>query len=261
MQARDRHAFILEVLGENNMIRINEIARTCDVSQETARRDLEILQEQGLVKRIHGGAIMNMSPRSAASTETVCFNQEEKMAIGRLAATTVHNGETIFLDTGTTVLELARNLKRHHGLTVITYSIAVLNELLNSNCRIIMLGGEVRSDEQFVYSQETEQMFSRYFVERAFFSCGGITFRDGITDYGPTINRESLAAHSTEMILLADSNKFNKNAQYKSCELDLVDTFIIDSRIDEQTFGKLQDLGKTIKVAEVSLGTSPRENG
>lgn len=254
MLAKDRHAAILNILHENNLIRIGEIAREFDVSQETARRDLEILQEQNLVKRIHGGAILNNGRYGAPPGDAgKGYIQAEKIAIGKKAAGLVRNGETIFLDIGTTVLEMARNLKNHHDLTVITYSLTVVSELMNTKNNIIMLGGEVRGDEQFVYSTDTEQMFDRFFVDKAFFSCGGITFKDGVTDYGVTMNRVNLASHASEMVLLADSGKFGRNARYKTCPLEIINTVVVDGNMDEQNLAELNSLGKRVIIAQVDV--------
>jgi DeoR/GlpR family transcriptional regulator of sugar metabolism len=254
MLAKDRHAAILNILCENNLIRIGEIAKEFDVSQETARRDLEILQEQNLVKRIHGGAILNTTRYNAPPADAgKGYIQAEKIAIGKKAAGMVRNGETIFLDIGTTVLEMARNLKNHHDLTIITYSLTVVNELMTTKNNIIMLGGEVMGDEQFVYSTDTEQMFDRFFVDKVFFSCGGVTFKDGVTDYGITMNRVTLAAHASEMVLLADSGKFGRNARYKTCPLDIINTIVVDSKIDEQNIVELENLEKRIIIAEIEI--------
>jgi len=253
MTAKERHSRILEILKENNVIRIREIAEAFDVSQETARRDLETLQEQNLVKRIHGGAILVSNGRGENSlySSNASLSHAEKVAIGKKAATLVKNGETILLDTGSTVLEMARNLKKHKNLTVITSSLAVVDELIRTDVNIIMLGGDVKNDEQCVYSQDTEMMFDRYFVDKAFFSCGGITFTDGITDYGEILNRHKIAAHSAETILIADSGKFGRNARYKACPLELIDKIVVDNRISEQQLSELTKYNIEVILADV----------
>ena len=253
MLPRDRHAAICDIIKENNIILIHEISSLFNVSLETARRDLEALQDRGIVKRIHGGAILSSATDTAGEdTPHAASSYEEKRAIGRKAATMVNNGETILLDTGSTTLELARNLKNLKELTVITHSINIINELIGTHIKIIVLGGDVQNDEQFIYSHVTEQMLRQYFVDKAFFSCGGITFSDGITDYGVVLDRNNIAHHADETILLADSGKFGKNARFKACEISLLDKVVVDAHLNPAYLKKLRDSGVEVIVAEVA---------
>lgn len=251
MLARERHAAIEELVRANNIILIGEIANMFDVSLETARRDLETLQDQGVVRRIHGGAVL-VTPSKEASISSHARNSSysEKKAIGVKAASLVNHGETIFLGNGTTVLEMARNLKCLKDLTVVTNSIMVVNALINSNVNLIILGGNLKNNEQIICSSVTMQSFENYYVDKAFFSCGGIT-GNCVTDYGDILNRHMLAEHTQEMVLLADSGKFGRYAKYKVFNADLLDKVVVDTNIDPKHLSSLHELGVEVLLSPV----------
>lgn len=252
MLARERHAAIEELVRANNIILIGEIANMFDVSLETARRDLETLQDQGVVRRIHGGAVLvTASKEAGTSSPARNSSYSEKKAIGVKAASLVNHGETIFLGNGTTVLEMARNLKSLKDLTVVTNSIMVINALISSSVNLIVLGGNLKNNEQIICSSVTMQSFENYYVDKAFFGCGGIT-GNCVTDYGGDIlNRHTLAEHTQEMVLLADSGKFGRYAKYKVCDVDLLDKVVVDTNIDPQHLANLQRLGVEVLLSPV----------
>ena len=260
MLARERHAAIEEIVRTNNIILIGEIAERFDVSLETARRDLEALQDQGIVRRIHGGAVL-FSPSKSESVSAPAAkvnSYSEKKAIGALAASLVRPGETIFLGTGTTVLEMARRLKDLNHLTVVTNSIMVVNALINSHVELIVLGGTLQNNAQIIYSHTTEQALENYYVDKAFISCGGITEK-GVTDYGDVLDRRNLAAHTQEMILLADSGKFGVNAKFKVCSTDIIDKIIVDTNAESQYLTRLRKQNIEVLLAPVSVQNSDEE--
>ena len=247
MTANERQQAILGILQEKDIIRVSEIMHTFDVSIETARRDLISLQDSGLATRINGGALLNHKPAPKLDRMQTSFS--EKNAIARAAAGIVHNGEIIFLDGGTTLQLMAHNLKNHHSLTVVTHSLMVLEELRDTDNEIIMLGGQLHEGEQVFYGVDTELMLDRYYVDKAFFSCMGITFKDGMTDLPDIINRDFLADHADQMILLADSTKWGYRSRVRAGGLELVDTFVVDDHLPENMLSELYAVGKSVVVA------------
>ena len=135
MLARERHEIIIETLKNTHIIKITDIVKRFDVSNETARRDLEALQNQKLVKRIYGGAVLTAPPSAEQYISRPMISQREKSAIGRACAAMINDGDTILIDTGTTMLEVARNLN-HFNITVITNSLPIINELASSNATV-----------------------------------------------------------------------------------------------------------------------------
>lgn len=238
MIAQERYAAILMMIRETNIVKIGDIAEKLKVSNETARRDLETLQDQGLLKRVHGGAVLT-DPLIDVNSSVISLKPEisyqEKAAIGKVAASIIRNGETIFLDIGMTTLQIARNIKSLKDLTVITTSLNIINELAGSSVNVIILGGKLIKDDLHIAAPFTEEIFSRYYIDRAFIGCGGLTMNGDITDYSDlTLRREIVKNHSDKMILTADSGKFGKKALFKVCNLDLLDTVITDENIPSE---------------------------
>ncbi len=254
MLIKERHAAIIDLLKTNNIVIIGELAKRFDISLETARRDLEALQDQGLVRRIHGGAVL-ADNCTASSLSPRKNSYPQKQAIGEKAASLVHDGDTIFLAIGSTVHEMALHLKDKKELTVITNSILVINELINTDVKVIVLGGVLNNNEQMIYSYTTEQMLEQYYVDKAFFSCGGI-FQENITDYGDTLDRFKLSRHSKKMVLLVDSEKFGRTARNRSCSLDIIDTLVVDSDITDEHLNYLKQHNINTILASVKEQTT-----
>lgn len=255
MLAQERYEKILEMIKENNIIKITDITEKLGVSNETARRDLETLQDQKLLKRVHGGAILEDSvsnmTSAAKATPTTGISFSEKVAIGKAAASLVRNGETIFLDIGSTTLQIARFLKEKKNLTVITTSLAIINELANSEVNIIVLGGKLQHDDQFIFSQYTGEIFERYYVDKSFIGCGGITSNGGVTDYSDEycLNRKVVKEHSNKTILVFDSQKLGKNALARVCSINDVNMIVSDSNLKAEFVNDCKDKGIEVILA------------
>src|SRR5512136_1641421 len=148
----DRQIQILQLLERQQRISVVELCGTFAISEATARRDLENLASQGKLQRVHGGAIvLTQAPPEQPILQRQNEQAEEKMRIGQAAAALVQTGETIFLGSGTTVLEAARALRGQRGLTVLTNSLPVVNTLAGAGAlagadgiTVICLGGMLR---------------------------------------------------------------------------------------------------------------------
>jgi len=248
MLAQERYEIILEMLKESNIIKISDIASKLKVSNETARRDLETLQDQGLLKRVHGGAILNENisitniSNTARSLPHTGVSYIEKQAIGKRAASLVKNGETIFLDIGSTTLQISKNLKNIHNLTVLTTSLPIINELAATDINVVVLGGKLHRDDQLLFSPFTSEIFERYYVDKSFIGCGGISIAGGVTDYSENcLNRQAIKAHSKKMILVTGSGKFGHNALVQVCSLSCIDIIVTDSNLQQEYIDSLQE--------------------
>lgn len=254
MLAKERQSVILEMLQEKNIIRITDIVRQFDVSNETARRDLEAMQDQKLVKRIYGGAIL-LTPRfdEPRYPSRIALSYKEKAAIGKAAAALVHEGDTVYLDTGTTMLKVAENLKYMNNLVVVTNSLPIINELANSNVNVYVLGGRLNPDELCMCGKITVDASRKFFVDKAFLSAGGVTLTNGVTDYGEddTSHRSIMLEQAEKVILAADNRKFGVNSFYFVCDLDKIDIVISDSRLSKEYIDKLRERKIDVILAEI----------
>ena len=184
----DRQLQILQLISRQQRMSVAEICERFSVSEATARRDLEALAVVGKVQRVHGGAIaLDQAPAEAPMLQRQGEQEEEKMRIGQAAAALVQDGETVFLGSGTTVLEVARNLRLRQNLTVITNSLPVVNVLAGlENITLICLGGMLRDSELSFIGHLTEQALAEVHAEKVFIGARAITLELGLTnDYLP----------------------------------------------------------------------------
>ena len=236
MLAAERQSIIMDILQKDKIIKISDIANRFSVSNETARRDLEFLQDTQQVKRIYGGAILQedklKEPQFSPRTTNL---RSQKSAIGQVAASMIHSGETIILDIGSTTLEIARHLSHLSNITVLTNSLPIINELANTNVNLFCLGGRLNSDELSMSGKITSDALQSFFVDRAFIGAGGITLDGGISDYHSeeAAVRQAIIKRANQVILVADSGKFGSNAFASVCGFDKIDVVISDDNLPE----------------------------
>lgn len=261
MLAKERQTMIINQLKENKFIKITDIVKRFQVSHETARRDLEALQEQGLAKRVYGGAVQTdqnqtarqrMADRRAGSP--VGAGYRERAAIGVLAAELVEEGETVLLAIGSTVLEVARHLKEKRNVTALTNSIPVLNELVDSEVTVYVLGGKVYSDEQTMGGKLAFQALQNFFVDKVFIGAAGITADGGISDYSEEESRliSAMMGRARQVILVAHSDKFGTNSFSVTGALDEVDIIVSDTNLPRQFQNEISERGIRLLLAKPS---------
>ncbi len=184
----ERQNRILEWINQRYRITVAEVCENYSVSQATARRDLESLAVRGKIQRVHGGAIaLEKAPPEMPMLLRQVNQAEEKQRIGIAGASLVNDGETVFLGSGTTVIEVARNLKERQNLTVITNSLPVVS-LLSENPRItlICIGGLLRPSEFSFIGHMAEQVLSEIRADKVFIGVRAIDIEQGLTnDYLP----------------------------------------------------------------------------
>lgn len=236
MLVNERQTAIMNILNRTKSIRISDIVDRFSVSNETARRDLETLQDQKLIKRIYGGAIL-IEPEVSEQQYNARLVQShrQKVCIGRAAAELVNPGETIILDIGTTTLEIARHLKHLSNITVLTNSLPILNELANTQISLFALGGRLNADELSMHGQLTIDALQHFYVDKAFIGAGGVTLDGGISDYNsePAHVRQAIMKRSNQTILVADSGKFGTNAFAVVCGVSELDMVVSDDMLPQ----------------------------
>lgn len=172
---QERRNKIIELLHEDGIVKVSELMRLFDVSIETVRRDLEYMEEHGMLNRVYGGAV----PAQPRATEPSYSTREikhfkEKKAIGEKAVELVRDEDVIAVDIGTTTLEFAKALVGKRRVTVITNSMKIAMILSEDiNIRVIMLGGEVRSGEASVSGYMTDDNVSHFITDKYFLGVGG----------------------------------------------------------------------------------------
>lgn len=233
MIAEDRHRIILERIHSNGSVTIADMVSRLGVSEMTARRDLRELEQAGHLRRVHGGAI---SARGRAYEPPYLLRSndqvEAKACIGRRAAELIGDGASIALDVGTTTLEIARHLVGRHNLTVITPSLRIAHLLSEQpHIRLILPGGILRAGELSLVGELAERAFAGFFVDQLFLGVGSVSAEAGLTEFNledAQVKRAMLRS-AKEVILVADSAKFNRTAFAAVAPLAAIHRLITDA--------------------------------
>lgn len=243
MLANDRHNKILELLERDGSVKTSKLVTIFDVSLETVRRDLDFLEKQGTLQKVHGGAISN-SKNKENMNQTYTYtiretkNIEEKREIAALAVTFINEGETIALNSSTTNIEIARLIKdKFQSLTVVTNSLRIAEELADRKGINLILAGGIYNQSEFAFLGEiTERFLNEFIVDKAFISVGGISLKRGITDYliDEVIVERKMIKIAEKAIILADSTKIGSNSLIKVCDTEEIDFIITDSKLSEE---------------------------
>ncbi len=260
MLAQERYDLISRVLNEKNTIKVSEVMQLCNVSHETARRDLETLQEQGIAKRVHGGAVLmsQSGTTSPVPTEYPYRFYSGNMSVAKAAAGLVRAGDTILLDAGRTVSHLAHYIRDIPDLFVVTPNLLVINELRDGSVHLHGLAGELSHDEYCFTGKLTQTTFSSFNVDIAFISCAGLDLKQGfLTDYDDVgLSRALVREHSTRMVLLLNSAKLRVRAFSNLCPLTLMDTIVVDDRISPEEEEMLRSFGPEVIIAPMQCEPS-----
>ncbi|NEW06972.1 DeoR/GlpR transcriptional regulator [Paenibacillus sp. SYP-B3998] len=235
--AQERKDLIMQTLMREGKVKVLPMAEELGVSSETIRRDLDVLEMEGRLQRVYGGAI-----RSGHENGEPPFQQrrelyaDAKKKIGARAAQLIQDGDTIILDVGTTMMELAKSIQGKRNLTILTNSLPIgtyLSEALNSNTfsgKVFLLGGQLNPEQQSLTGPLCEQMMKQFFVNKAFLSIGGIALSSGVTDYdlNETHISKEFAKSANEVIILADQSKIGVQAFAQIMPLEQIDMVISD---------------------------------
>ena len=245
-----RHELILRAVRSEGSATISGLAESLGVSIATVRRDLVQLDEEGLLKRVYGGAA-SVADRDEPFADVATVRVDEKDAIARLCAGLVKDGETVLLDIGTTAHRVARQL---HGrsLTVITSSLAVVDELQDDETiQLVLLGGVLRRDYRSLVGFLTEDNLRQVHADRLFLGTSGVRPDGQVMDTTVVevpVKRAMIAA-SDHVVLVADVGKFPGTGMSRVCGPRELDTVVTNEAADEKTKAALREAGVTVLEA------------
>ena len=207
------------ILRETRVVRVDELCEQLGVSPATVRRDLQELEKSGDVRRVHGGAVSEKSLLDEPGFEDKAeVAAEEKRSIAQAALKFVEPADTVYLDGGSTVLELARLLRDRKRITVVTNSLRAALELAGGGPRLILIGGELRRLSQTLVGALTRPVLTELRLDKAFMGTLGLTLDDGPTTTEPAeaLTKELVMSHARDVYLLADHGKVGK-ASFVRC--------------------------------------------
>ncbi len=248
-----RRMKMLEWLQEEGSARVRTLADVFGVSEVTVRQDLEKLEQEGHVVREHGGAYLkSVSQQVAALALHHLVNMDAKRRIGAAAAALVADGETIILDAGSTVTEVAKNLEGREGLTVITNAINMALMLGGKpSFEIHLSGGLFKPPTLSVSGETAAPYFQGLFAQKLFLATGAISAEAGLTfpSFSDIPVKRAMIEAANEVILVADSSKIGRRSLSSLGEVDLIDIFVTDSGISDEDRKAFEDAGVTVVVA------------
>jgi DeoR/GlpR family transcriptional regulator of sugar metabolism len=229
--AQVRRGQILEIATRDGFVSVSRIAESLGVSEMTVRRDLEALQEQGLVDRTFGGAVR----RDVYEAEEPAFDRRRrdhghaKAAIARAAAALVKPRETVGVDVGTTALALAEELTGRNDLRLFTNNLRAAMQLASGRSPVYVPGGQVRDVEMSIVGAAAVAQLRTYFLDRVFIGVSGIT-ETGLYDYSveDTEVKRTFIEQAEAVVVLCDCSKFDRRSLAFVAALDEIDVLITD---------------------------------
>lgn len=245
--SHQRKIEILTAIEARETVSTVDLAQQFDVSIATITRDLQELEEKGLILRIHGGATaIRGGGYELPYLTRENRNLEEKRRIAAEAFNMVQEGDRILLDVGTTVFELAELLKKKTRITVIATSLPLVQSLASQpGIELIVIGGKYRQSELSMVGYLAEMNLRNFFVDKAFVGAAGIHLKSGITEYSyeQAGIRRVLIEQTRQCIVLADHTKFGKVQLNAVCPLSSIDSIITDRGLDPKVAESYQKAG------------------
>ncbi|MCF8020043.1 MAG: DeoR/GlpR family DNA-binding transcription regulator [Vallitaleaceae bacterium] len=236
MAAKDRFETIRQILINDKKVMVADLSEVFQVTEETIRRDLEKMEDEGFLTRTYGGAILN----EVSNTENIHFykrsqkNLKEKQIIANKALPIIKETSTMSVDSASTSIELVKLLKDRKDLTILTNSIAVLQELELSDVRVVSIGGEFNKNSLSLQGQLAKDNIKKYHVDIIVMSCKGLDMEAGVLDSNESEAeiKKAMISQASEVALLVDSSKFDQKAFVKLVEFKYVDYVITDKKPD-----------------------------
>lgn len=256
MLVAERRKKILELVNQKGSVRVNELSELFSVTEETIRRDLDVLESQNKLRRSHGGAV-KIQDLEIPYFEREITNVEEKKAIAKLAIQWIQSGDRIILDASTTAWYMAK-IMPNIDVTVLTNSIKVALELSEKDkVNVISTGGQLSPRSLSFVGPLAEKSLQQYHVNKAFLSCQGIHPSRGISESNElqALVKRKMIEIADEVNLMVDFSKFGVQAFAHSGELHQVDRLITDAKTKEHHLQPLREIG--LEVVQVKEAVNP----
>jgi DeoR family transcriptional regulator, fructose operon transcriptional repressor len=253
MYAEERQQQILDRARAAGRVEVNALAEALDVTPETVRRDLTILERHGVLRRVHGGAIpverLGFEPGLELRSERMVA---EKERIAKAALPHLPHEGTVLLDAGTTTMRLAERLPRDHELTIVTNSLEIATMVTHHpNLNLYLLGGRVRGRTLAAVGSWVTNALQDVFVDVAFIGTNGLSAERGLTtpDQSEAAAKRAMIASSRRSIVLADHTKMGVDHFSRFADLADIAAIITDDGLDRETAAEIEAMGPEVVLA------------
>jgi DeoR/GlpR family transcriptional regulator of sugar metabolism len=259
MTARRRRDLIARRVRETGSVEVADLMAEFGLTDTSIRRDLTILEKRGVLRRVRGGGVQTTKALELVGhyVERTRERWDEKRAIASAAVGYVNPEDVIVLDSGTTVLAMARRLaqerRRLGTLRIVTNSIALLDEVgVWAKPNLMVLGGIYLPEHRATAGPEALKQLNRISADRAFLGCDGLTLDEGITTAHPLIAEtgRKMAERAGEVIVLADHTKLGRAGFVSIMPNEMIDVLITDADAPEGVVARLRDQGVDVVLVE-----------
>jgi DeoR family fructose operon transcriptional repressor len=249
--ADERHAEVLRMLAAERRVESSDLARRFNVSAESIRKDLALLEARGLLRRVHGGAVAHRRHSEEPAVSTRTENAEQKSAIAEHALRLVPHGGSLLLDAGSTTLRLAESLPADRDLVVYTNALPLASVLLRRGIAVVSLGGRLRPQTGAAVGPLTVAALGDINVDVAFLGTNALSLKRGLTtpDADEALIKHAMLAAARQRVFLVDSSKFGRESLAKHADLDDVDVLVTDAALDAEHRERLLALEVTVEMA------------
>ncbi|MBK4217981.1 DeoR/GlpR transcriptional regulator [Paracoccus caeni] len=248
-----RQMEILDIARASGRVVVEELAERFDVTLQTIRRDLGELSDQGVLDRVHGGAVLRSGVSNIGYEQRRQMNADAKTAIGRACAAEIPDNCSIILNLGTTTEAVARELMNHRNLTVITNNMNVANILVgNESCEIMVAGGALRRSDGGLVGDLTTEFMAQFKPDYAIIGVSALDVDGDLLDFDMAEVRVSraIAGLARKTYLVTDISKLTRSAPVRIISVGELDSIFVDQRLPESLMQKCEEWETRVVVAE-----------
>lgn len=250
LSAEQRREQILEDLRKSGKVRVNDLSRQFGISEVSIRKDLELLESLGQLNRTHGGAVSPDTPYANMNTnERYNTNTELKHELAQRAAALIEDNDTVFMNAGTTLTYILRNLRGRHNVSIVTNSILNANELNRYPAfNVTLLGGQIDNRYQFTFGSDAIRQLENYHANKCILSVDGISATSGLSlYYSNEVGVIRMMMQSSDRVIVAaDATKIGKNTFTRIASAEEVDLLVTNKSNRIEELKALQEAGITV---------------
>jgi len=253
-EVQKRHQRLLELFNTHGSLQVSDVSKILNMSELTIRRDFDLLEKKGYIVRFHGGAKLASATAEMAPVfeNKGSMNQTQKQQIAKVISQYIKDKDTVFLNAGTTTLEVIKCIK-NMDITIITNNALACSALGDGSATLISTGGEYNNRNKSYTGALATNLMNRVFATVCVLGVNGITYNDGITTsaYLETmINEEMLKRCKGKKIVAADGSKVGRTFCFTSAEITDIDILVTDSSADPEELRKMREKGIEIVLAD-----------
>ena len=247
----ERRNIILKMLKDSGKVKVTDLSRVFNISEVTIRNDLSELEQEGLLTRVHGGAVgTKKAYYNMSLNDRMSVKREEKIEIARAVKSMIDNGDTVMLDSGTTTYYVARELADISNLTIVTNSLPVAQELSYQNSiNVILLGGSLDPRYQFTYGDDALSQLKKYKADKMIIAVDGVSALGGLTTYHyleAEVSRQMIT-RANRTIVVADYTKIAREGFAHIDSITSIDTLVTNKKADKEEINSIISLGIEVR--------------